>query len=85
METLSVALATAPSIASAKPVTTKPTKAESLGFDAKGGLMERAERFIVLGFGLVFSGILLWVLWLMLALTIVTALMRFRKVWLQAT
>lgn len=60
-------------------------KAESLGFDAKGGLMERAERFIVLGFGLVFSGILLWVLWLMLALTIVTALMRFRKVWLQAT
>ena len=30
-------------------------KAESLGYDAKGGLMERAERFIVLGFGLFFS------------------------------
>lgn len=60
-------------------------KAESLGFDAKGGLMERAERFIVLGFGLVFNGILIWVLWLMLILTIITALMRFRKVWLQAT
>ena len=27
-------------------------KAESLGFDAKGGLMERAERFIALGIGL---------------------------------
>ena len=26
-------------------------KAESLGFDAKGGIMERAERFIVLGVG----------------------------------
>ena len=31
-------------------------KAESLGYDAKGGLMERAERFIVLAFGLLFSG-----------------------------
>ncbi|HEV8116196.1 MAG TPA: CDP-alcohol phosphatidyltransferase family protein, partial [Acidimicrobiales bacterium] len=26
-------------------------KAESLGFDARGGLMERAERIIALGFG----------------------------------
>lgn len=60
-------------------------KAESLGFDAKGGLMERAERFIVLGFGLLFSPILLWVLWLMLVLTILTAVLRFRKVWRQAT
>ena len=30
-------------------------KAESLGFAAKGGLMERAERIIALGFGLLFS------------------------------
>ena len=30
-------------------------KAESLGFDARGGLMERAERLIVLGFGLLFD------------------------------
>ena len=30
-------------------------KAESLGFDAKGGLMERAERIIALGVGLVFE------------------------------
>ena len=30
-------------------------KAESLGFDARGGLMERAERLIALGFGLLFE------------------------------
>ena len=30
-------------------------KAESLGYDAKGGIMERAERFVALGFGLLFS------------------------------
>ena len=60
-------------------------KAESLGFDAKGGIMERAERFIVLGFGLLFDEILIWVLWVMLALTVVTAIQRFVKVWRQAT
>ncbi|MEL7157105.1 MAG: CDP-alcohol phosphatidyltransferase family protein [Actinomycetota bacterium] len=60
-------------------------KAESLGYDAKGGLMERAERFIVLGIGLLFFPILLWVLWLMLALTAYTAVTRFNKVWRQAT
>ena len=60
-------------------------KAESLGFDAKGGLMERAERFIVLAFGLLFSEILIPVLWVMLALSLVTAVQRFIKVWRQAT
>ena len=30
-------------------------KAESLGFDARGGLMERAERIIALGVGLLFD------------------------------
>ena len=30
-------------------------KAESLGLEAKGGLMERAERFIVLAIGLLFA------------------------------
>ena len=64
-------------------------KAESLGYDAKGGLMERAERFIALGVGL-FLGIfdeslLLVVLWAMLALTMITAVQRFGKVWKQAT
>lgn len=60
-------------------------KAESLGFDAKGGLMERAERFIVLGFGLVFSPLFEAVLWVMLALTVITVGTRFVKVWKQAS
>lgn len=60
-------------------------KAESLGYDAKGGLMERAERFIVLGFGLLFAELLVWTLWVMLVLTSVTAVQRFVKVWKQAS
>ena len=60
-------------------------KAESLGFDAKGGIMERAERFIVLALGLLISDILIPVLWVMLVLTLVTAFQRFLKVWNQAT
>ena len=60
-------------------------KAESLGFDAKGGIMERAERFIVLALGLIFSDILIPVLWVMLILTLVTVMQRFLKVWKQAT
>ena len=60
-------------------------KAESLGFDAKGGLMERAERFIALGFGLLFSSLFVPVLWVMLVLTVFTAITRFIKVWKQAS
>lgn len=60
-------------------------KAESLGFDAKGGLMERAERLIALGFGLLFNQFLIPILWLMLVLTLITAGQRFVKVWKQAT
>ncbi len=59
-------------------------KAESLGLDATGGLMERAERFIVLGAGLAFSFVMIPVLWAMLVLTSATALYRFVKVWRQA-
>jgi CDP-diacylglycerol---glycerol-3-phosphate 3-phosphatidyltransferase len=59
-------------------------KAESLGMKAKGGLMERAERIIVLCIGLAFPVVLVPVLWLMLALTSVTAVQRFFKVWRQA-
>ena len=59
-------------------------KAESLGLDAKGGLMERAERFFVLGAGLAFSFVLIPILWAMLALTAATAVYRFAKVWRQA-
>ncbi|MDQ6838361.1 MAG: CDP-alcohol phosphatidyltransferase family protein [Actinomycetota bacterium] len=60
-------------------------KAESLGFDAKGGLMERAERVIVLCVGLLLGFLLVPLLWVMLALTLVTAGQRFVKVWRQAT
>jgi CDP-diacylglycerol---glycerol-3-phosphate 3-phosphatidyltransferase len=60
-------------------------KAESLGFDARGGLMERAERLAFLGFGLLFESLLVGVLWVMLALTLVTAVQRFVTVWRQAS
>src|SRR4051812_36557671 len=60
-------------------------RAESLGFDARGGLMERAERLAALSFGLLFEGLLVAVLWVMLALTIVTAVQRFVTVWSQAS
>jgi CDP-diacylglycerol---glycerol-3-phosphate 3-phosphatidyltransferase len=58
-------------------------KAESLGLQAKGGLMERAERFVLLSVALAFD-ILVPVLWVMLVLTAFTAVDRFRKVWGQA-
>jgi CDP-diacylglycerol--glycerol-3-phosphate 3-phosphatidyltransferase len=60
-------------------------KAESLGFNAKGGVMERAERIVVLGLGLLFEVLLMPVLWVMLVLTVVTAVQRFAKVWRQAS
>ena len=59
-------------------------KAESLGLDAKGGLMERAERIIALCIGLLFPVLLIPILWLLLVLTAVTAVQRFVKVWKQA-
>ena len=59
-------------------------KAESLGLYAKGGLMERAERIIVLCVGLLIPPILVAIMWLMLALTSMTALQRFVQVWKQA-
>ncbi|MEY4130234.1 MAG: hypothetical protein RLZZ31_358 [Actinomycetota bacterium] len=60
-------------------------KAEALGFNARGGVMERAERVILLGIGLLFEMLLVPVLWIMLVLTIVTAVQRFAKVWKQAS
>jgi CDP-diacylglycerol--glycerol-3-phosphate 3-phosphatidyltransferase len=60
-------------------------KAESLGFEAKGGIMERAERVILLCVGLAIPRLLVPVMWVMLVFTIVTAVQRFAKVWRQAT
>jgi CDP-diacylglycerol--glycerol-3-phosphate 3-phosphatidyltransferase len=60
------------------------SRAESLGFNGKGGLMERAERMMVLGLGLTF-GYLTAALWVLFALTGVTVVQRFLLVWRQAT
>jgi CDP-diacylglycerol--glycerol-3-phosphate 3-phosphatidyltransferase len=59
-------------------------KAESLGLEAKGGLMERAERIVLLCLGLLFDVLLIPILCVMLALTCITAVQRFVKVWRQA-
>jgi CDP-diacylglycerol--glycerol-3-phosphate 3-phosphatidyltransferase len=65
-------------------ITYERARAESLGFQARGGLMERAERLVLLGIGLAFD-VLVPMLWVMLALTALTAVQRFVKVWRQAT
>ena len=72
-------------LAGAMLISYERAKAEALGFDARGGLMERAERFLLLGFGLLFDSLLVPVLWVMLALVVVTAVQRFVKVWRQAS
>jgi CDP-diacylglycerol--glycerol-3-phosphate 3-phosphatidyltransferase len=61
------------------------SKAESLGLAAKGGLMERAERMILMGVSLLATAIFIPVLWILLVLTTMTALGRFRRVWVVAT
>jgi CDP-diacylglycerol--glycerol-3-phosphate 3-phosphatidyltransferase len=60
-------------------------RAEALGFQARGGLMERAERMFLLGVGLAFGVVLVPVLWVMLVLTSFTAVQRFVRVWRQAS
>jgi CDP-diacylglycerol--glycerol-3-phosphate 3-phosphatidyltransferase len=60
------------------------SRAESLGFNGKGGLMERAERMVVLGLGLTFD-VLTPALWLLAGLTGMTVVQRFLLVWRQAT
>ena len=59
-------------------------KAESLGLNAKGGLMERAERIVALCVSLAFSIVMIPVLFAMLGLTLVTAVQRFVMVWRRA-
>lgn len=59
-------------------------KAESLSIEAKGGVMERAERIIALCLALLVRPLMVPILFVMLALTLVTAVQRFVKVWRQA-
>jgi len=60
-------------------------KAELLGLSAKGGLMERAERFILLGLcfvaGSVSAAAFVPALWVFLGLLAATAVGRFVSVW----
>jgi len=56
-------------------------KAESLGLQAKGGLMERGERMFLFGVGLLSAAIFVPVLWVLLVLVSFTAVARFVKVW----
>jgi hypothetical protein len=60
-------------------------KAESLGLSAKGGLMERAERMILLGVAFLSAAFVVPVLWVMLVLISFTAVARFVKVWNEAS
>ena len=57
------------------------SKAESLGLKAKGGLMERAERMVLLGAAMLWAPMFIPGLWLILALTAMTAAGRFWRVW----
>lgn len=61
-------------------------KADALGFDAHVGLVERAERIILLAVGLLFGGpVLVGILIAIIVLNLVTFGQRFVKVWQQAT
>jgi CDP-diacylglycerol--glycerol-3-phosphate 3-phosphatidyltransferase len=72
-------------LAAAQIISYQRAKAESLGLHARGGIMERAERTFALGFGLYYDSVLVPILWVMLALTCLTAVQRFVKVWRQAS
>jgi CDP-diacylglycerol---glycerol-3-phosphate 3-phosphatidyltransferase len=56
-------------------------KAESLGLTARGGLMERAERMVLLGVAFLSASFFVPVLWVMFALITFTAVTRFVRVW----
>jgi CDP-diacylglycerol--glycerol-3-phosphate 3-phosphatidyltransferase len=59
-------------------------RAQSLGFSCETGLFARPERVVVTVVGLIFGGVVLYaVIFLLAALTNLTALQRIREVWLQ--
>ena len=60
-------------------------KADALGLDGRGGFVERAERFVLLGIGLLFDQYLLVVLAILVALNLLTAGQRFVNVWRAAS
>jgi CDP-diacylglycerol--glycerol-3-phosphate 3-phosphatidyltransferase len=58
-------------------------RAEGLGFECRVGFIERPERVVIVGIGLVF-GVLYWALGLLLVLSLLTVVQRFVHVWKQA-
>jgi CDP-diacylglycerol--glycerol-3-phosphate 3-phosphatidyltransferase len=59
-------------------------RAQSLGFTCDSGVFARPERVVVTVVGLIFGGVVLYaVIFLLAALTNLTALQRIREVWLQ--
>jgi CDP-diacylglycerol---glycerol-3-phosphate 3-phosphatidyltransferase len=62
-------------------------KAEKDGLEGRGGLMGRAERLLVFGFGVGLSGLglptLAPALWILAAGTWLTVAQRFRRIWVQ--
>jgi CDP-diacylglycerol--glycerol-3-phosphate 3-phosphatidyltransferase len=69
-------------LAASSLVSYERAKAEALGLTAaRGGLMERAERMILLGAGFLAPWLLVPVLWILLGLTVLTAIGRFARVW----
>ena len=77
-----------PAAASAQPAPTTVLAApagDALSIEAKGGLVERAERFVILGLGLLFDQFLVAALAMLVVLNLATAVQRFAKVWTVAS
>ena len=77
-------LATVAALAGSFLVSYVRARAQSLGFTCESGLFARPERVVVTVVGLIFGGVVLYVVVFLLAiLTNLTALQRIREVWLQ--
>jgi CDP-diacylglycerol--glycerol-3-phosphate 3-phosphatidyltransferase len=77
-------LATLAALAGSFLVSYVRARAQSLGFHCETGLFARPERVVVTVVGLIFGGVVLYaVIFLLAALTNLTALQRIREVWLQ--
>ncbi len=59
-------------------------RAQSLGFDADGGVLARPERVVITVIGLIIGPLLIWALWILAILTNITALQRIYVVWQQS-
>jgi CDP-diacylglycerol---glycerol-3-phosphate 3-phosphatidyltransferase len=77
-------LATVAALAGSFLVSYVRARAQSLGFTCESGVFARPERVVVTVVGLIFGGVVLYVVVFLLAiLTNLTALQRIREVWLQ--